>query len=68
MIRCARSVRRPPILSRRRLFWFAGQGGFGIMVAPTMAQAAALIATSHLPAATAEASLSTDTLSPTRFR
>ena len=50
-------------------FWFVGQGGFGIMVAPAMAQAAAaLIATGHLPAAAAEAGLSGDALSPTRFR
>ena len=50
-------------------FWFAGQGGFGIMTAPAAARAlAALVTRSGLPADLREAGLEEADLAPGRLR
>ena len=49
-------------------FWFAGQGGFGIMTSPAAARAAAgLIATGRLPEDLRRAGLTSEQLSPARL-
>jgi D-arginine dehydrogenase len=50
-------------------FWLAGQGGFGIMMAPALAQAAAaLIRHGRLSSALADAGVTAQSLSPARLR
>jgi D-arginine dehydrogenase len=50
-----------------RFFWLAGQGGYGIMMAPALAQAAAgLILAGALPDALLQAGISTSDLEPGR--
>jgi D-arginine dehydrogenase len=50
------------------LFWLAGQGGYGIMTAPAMAEAAAaLLCGRALPEALLEGGLSAESLSPARL-
>ena len=50
-------------------FWLVGQGGYGIMMAPTLARlAASVIAGTGLPADLAAAGIDLDALSPTRFQ
>jgi D-arginine dehydrogenase len=50
------------------LFWLAGQGGYGIMTAPAMAEAAAaLLCGRALPEALLEGGLSAGSLSPARL-
>jgi D-arginine dehydrogenase len=49
-------------------FWLAGQGGFGIMMAPALAQVtAALVTSSELPEALRDAGLSLAELGPARL-
>jgi D-arginine dehydrogenase len=50
-------------------FWLAGQGGFGIMMAPALAEAAAaLIRDDRPPRALADAGVGAESLSPARLR
>ena len=49
-------------------FWLAGQGGYGIMMAPALGRAAAdLIVSGQLPADLRQANIHESDLSPTRF-
>lgn len=50
-------------------YWLAGQGGYGIMLAPTLARAtAALVSTNALPADFADAGVTAADLAPGRLR
>jgi len=50
-------------------FWLIGQGGYGIMMAPTLARIAAALATGgNVPADAVAAGVNAADLSPTRFR
>jgi D-arginine dehydrogenase len=52
---------------RENFFWLAGQGGYGIMMAPALAEASlALIKTGALPRALSNAGVRTDSLAPGR--
>lgn len=54
---------------RAGFFWLIGQGGYGIMMAPTLARVAAALATGdNLPADVAAAGIAADDLSPARLR
>ncbi len=58
-----------PDSRRAGLFWLAGQGGYGIMTAPAMAQAAAsLICQGRLPASQVGIGLTAAALSPARLQ
>lgn len=51
-----------------KFFWLAGQGGFGIMMAPTLACAcASLIVHKKLPQELLDVGVTADSLSPNRF-
>jgi D-arginine dehydrogenase len=54
--------------ARPGFFWFAGQGGYGIQIAPAAAAlGAALLLDKPLPRSVLEEGVVLDTLSPSRF-